>query len=320
MLCRRWLLGFHGHQNKFLKTFRSLCMGTESSENHSPGVSLPLSYTEIPEKRQTGIANAKPPVIFLHGVLASGTTYYSVLSRDDFVSDRRIYALDLRNHGSSPHSSLMNYGIFAEDVRRFLMDRGISRSVIIGHSMGGKVGMTVALEYPQLVSELIVVDLAPIDYSDPIFEKNLPTDAIIAMSKVNAESCTERWQVDDLLKQNGVQNKRVRDFILENLTASDVYPGHFKWRVNVSALLESMDRILEFPIQRGKAYYGPTLFIRGERSIYVMNSVAEQAIRDLFPNATIETIAGAGHWLTAEEPEKFCTIVNNFLSNSNWKC
>ncbi|EME31304.1 hydrolase, alpha/beta fold family protein [Galdieria sulphuraria] len=280
---------------------------------------LRLSYTEIPEKRPTSVSNSKPPVIFLHGVLASGTTYHSVLARDNFVPDRRVYALDLRNHGSSPHSSVMNYKVFAEDVIRFLKDHGISRSVIIGHSMGGKVGMKVALEYPQLVSELVVVDLAPIDYSDPVFVKNLPTDAIVAMSKVNPESCTERWQVDDLLKQNGVQNKRVRDFILENLIAHDVYPGHFKWRVNVSALLKSMDKILESPVKIGQVYNGPTLFIRGERSIYVMNSAAEKAIRDFFPNAIIETIAGAGHWLTAEEPEKFCTVVNNFLYNTNLK-
>lgn len=196
--------------------------------------------------------------------------------------------------------------------------------------------MTLALEYPHLVSELVVVDLAPIDYSLPMFEKNLPTDAIVAMSKVSPEQCTERRQVhiifyeyrvelveilcrqvDDLLKQNGIQNKRVRDFILENLAVHDVYPNRFKWRVNVSALLQSMDRILEFPVQVGKVHCGPTLFIRGERSVYVMNSAAEKAIHSLFPNAVIETIEGAGHWLTAEVPEKFCTIVNKFLYNTS---
>ncbi|GJD07733.1 Alpha/beta hydrolase domain-containing protein 11 [Galdieria sulphuraria] len=289
MQCRKWLLSFQCHQTKVLRPFRSLCMEAHFSERQTYTDILRLSYTEIPEKRPTSVSNSKPPVIFLHGVLASGTTYHSVLARDNFVPDRRVYALDLRNHGSSPHSSVMNYKVFAEDVIRFLKDHGISRSVIIGHSMGGKVGMKVALEYPQLVSELVVVDLAPIDYSDPVFVKNLPTDAIVAMSKVNPESCTERWQVDDLLKQNGVQNKR------------------------------SMDKILESPVKIGQVYNGPTLFIRGERSIYVMNSAAEKAIRDFFPNAIIETIAGAGHWLTAEEPEKFCTVVNNFLYNTNLK-
>jgi len=280
---RKWLLSIlYSYQSKFRHTFRSLCMGTQSSESCLG--SLPLSYIEIPEKCAT--SQRKPPVILLHGVLASGATYSSLLARDDFVPDRRIYALDLRNHGSSPHSPHVNYGVLAEDVKRFLKDHNISESVIIGHSMGGKVGMAVALEYPQLVSELIVVDLAPIDYSDPTFEKNLPTDAIVAMSKVNLERCTERWQVEDLLEQNGIQNKRVREFILENLTTDDVHPKHFKWRVNVSALLNSMNRILEFPVKEGKTYSRPTLFIRGERSIYVMSPSAEKAIRTFFPKSS----------------------------------
>lgn len=118
------------------------------------------------------------------------------------------------------------------------------------------------------------------------------------------------------MEQNGIQNKRVREFILENLTTDDVHPKHFKWRVNVSALLNSMNRILEFPVKEGKTYSRPTLFIRGERSIYVMSPSAEKAIRTFFPKAVIETIEGAGHWLTVEAPEKFCAVVNSFLHNS----
>eukprot|EP00871_Galdieria_phlegrea_P000067 jgi/Galph1/1060/GphlegSOOS_G5870.1 len=272
-----------------------------------------LSFLEREAETVVDPSKEKPPIIFMHGVLASAESFQHLLSRTDFVPDRRIFSLNLRNHGSSPHSDTMNYAAMAEDVRDFLRTRQISKACIIGHSMGGKVGMVFALESPELVSELIVVDLAPIHYGDPMFEKNLPTGAIVAMSRIQPELCTDRDQVDQKLQEQGIMNKRVREFILGNLVAHDLYPGRFKWRVNVSVLLKSMDRILEFPQYESKTFLGPSLFLRGEKSIYVTNDEAENAIQQLFPKAAIKTVPRAGHWLFSEVPDEFTSIVNDFL-------
>lgn len=289
-----------------------------TAERRGGGCVVPLSYYKLEPKRaptQLGVAGKPPPIIVLHGILASGNTYRSVLKREDFGPEREIYAVDLRNHGASPHVQEMSYEAMVRDVRCFLEDNGIAKACILGHSMGGKVGMHLALEYPDLVSELVVVDIAPVTYQQESMDKNLPTEAVYAMSKTKPHQCKSRSEIDNALKEQGLTSDKVRQFVLTNLVPDDEKPGYYKWRVNLHALVDSMEAMLSFPtIAADRVFRGPTLFVRGEFSPYIQPDIHESTIRRYFPNASIKTIPNAGHWLIAEEPDHFTRLVNEFLS------
>ncbi|GJQ09997.1 hypothetical protein GpartN1_g1788.t1 [Galdieria partita] len=291
-----------------------------TSERKGGGCVVPLSYYKLEPKKassQLGVQTGKlPPVIVLHGILASGNTYRSVLKRDDFAPEREIYAVDLRNHGASPHVQEMTYEAMVRDVKCFLEDNGITKACILGHSMGGKVGMHFALENPDWVSELVVVDIAPVAYQQESMDKNLPTEAVYAMAKTKPHQCKSRSEVDNALEQQGLTNERVRQFVLTNLVPDDEKPGYYKWRVNLHSLVDSMEAMLGFPSTAAeRVFRGPTLFIRGENSPYIQPNIHESIIRHYFPNAAIKTISNSGHWLIAEEPDHFTRLVNEFLSS-----
>uniref|UniRef100_A0A7S0ZLL7 AB hydrolase-1 domain-containing protein n=1 Tax=Timspurckia oligopyrenoides TaxID=708627 RepID=A0A7S0ZLL7_9RHOD len=283
---------------------------------------VPLNYVKISAKKDlsedslssTTPAVKLPPVIMLHGVLASSGTYRSVLKRADFAPMRDIYALDLRNHGNSPHVSEMSYDGLIRDVRNFMSDEGIGNACVIGHSMGGKVGMMLALEDPEKVSELIVLDIAP-----KIYEGINPAQtACHAMYAVDLETCESRSDVENALEANGITDGKVRSFLMTNLVSDEGRPGRYTWRLNIQSILDAFPSLFSFPtdLEHTKASYsGRTLFLHGDQSSFINEESDTKRILELFPNAKLQLIQDCGHWIVSQQPDAFVKAVNDFLGD-----
>jgi len=258
-------------------------------------MTVELAYTEQGE----GDGEA---LVIAHGLFGSATNWRSLARR--LADGRRVYAVDLRNHGRSPHTDTMDYPAMAADVLAFLDARGLERPALLGHSMGGKAVMQVALEHPARVSRLVVADIAPVRYEHE-FE-----DLIGAMRGVDLARVERRSDADRQLA-GAVDDAGLRTFLLQNLESTE---GGFRWRIHLDGIEGSLDELLGFPAADGdRVYAGPTLFVRGERSRYVRDDDAP-LIRERFPEARIETVADAGHWLHAENPQGFLEIVAPFLA------
>lgn len=239
------------------------------------------------------------PLVILHGLFGSARNWSTVARR--LGERRRAIALDLRNHGGSPWSAGMDYPAMADDVRDVVAPFG--RSAVLGHSMGGKAAMTLALLYPGLVERLIVVDIAPVAYP-----RRAHLDYIAAMRAADLR-VERRAQVEEQLR-DGVPDPDLRAFLLQNLVSGD---GALRWRLNLEALADHMDEIMGWPAAvQSRRYDGPTLFLAGGASDYVRPEYHD-AIRAHFPRAEIDAIPGAGHWLHAEQPVAFLARVEAFL-------
>lgn len=239
------------------------------------------------------------PVVILHGLFGSARNWATVVRR--LGQHRRAIALDLRNHGASPWTPDMDYLAMAEDLRDAIAPLG--RSAVVGHSMGGKTAMTLALLYPGLVERLAVVDIAPVAYGG-----RSHGDYIRAMQQADL-AVERRAQVEEQLRA-GIPDPALRAFLLQNLVTEH---GRLRWRLNLDGLREHMDEIMGWPPQtEGRRYDGPTLFLAGETSDYIRPEHHDR-ITALFPRADIKTIAGAGHWPHAEQPERFLEMLEDFL-------
>ena len=241
-----------------------------------------------------------PPLVILHGLFGSGMNWNRAARQ---LSDRfRVFTLDLRNHGHSPHAATMTYPEMASDVARFLDDTGLEQAAVMGHSMGGKIGMTLALEHPERVSRLLVADMAPVPYGNRDHHR-----LIRAMLHVDIAHLASRREADDELRQD-VHEPGIRQFLLTNLEPHD---NHWRWRVPLEILQRNLDTIADYPALDGR-FAGPTLFLHGEQSDYVLPE-HHQRIHDLFPQARIEALSGAGHWLHVDDPEGFLARSAAFL-------
>lgn len=240
------------------------------------------------------------PIIILHGLFGTLDNWQTIAKR--LAEHYSVYLLDLRNHGRSPHADEFNYPVMAEDVREFMESHWIYGAYIIGHSMGGKVAMQLALEYPDLVKKLIVVDIAPKTYPsghDAIFE------ALLGLELKNIQ---HRKEADDFLKTK-IEEFGVRQFLLKNLSRSKA--GAYEWKMNLPVIHQFYPEILK-NIETEDTFDKPTLFIRGGQSDYIgINDLP--LLQEYFPEAVLETVEKAGHWVHAETPEELLKIVLNFL-------
>ncbi|MBF0334806.1 MAG: alpha/beta fold hydrolase [Alphaproteobacteria bacterium] len=231
-------------------------------------------------------AGAGRPIVIAHGLFGSGRNWASVAKA---LGERfHVFTVDLRNHGDSPWAESSDYLGMAEDLAAFVAP--LDRPVVVGHSMGGKVAMVLALTRPALVGGLVAVDIAPVAYRHSMI------GYARAMRAIDLAAITRRSQVDEALKPQ-IPDPRIRLFLMQNLVFEG---GLARWRVNLDALIAHMDEIMGFPLAEG-AYSGPTLVLAGETSPYVPGS--EPAIRHFFPAASIETVPGAGHWAHADRPD-----------------
>ncbi len=253
---------------------------------------LDLAFTEI---------GSGPPLLILPGLFGSKRNWTSIARQ--LAEHHRVLTLDLRNHGESPWDSLHDYPSMAGDVAGFFETHAIPSAIVLGHSMGGKVAMTLALTRPDLVEKLIVVDIAPA-------ASTANTRQVLqAMLDVPLQEVSTRSQAKEAMAE-AVPSSGVRDFLALNLTSG---PEGLRWGINLEALDHNFESILGFPeFPPGVAFSKPTLFIGGGRSPYI-RSEHHNEIRRLFPTASIEMIPGAGHWVHAEAPQAFVEIVSRFL-------
>lgn len=241
------------------------------------------------------------PVIILHGLFGQSKNWNAIAKQ--MGRSFHIFTLDLRNHGESPSSETMSYPEMAEDVAEFIQNQTLDQADVVGHSMGGKVAMTLALKRPELVRSLCVADIAPVKYSHSF------KSYVDVLKSVDLHSLKSRKDIDGQIA-DVVKSPAVRAFLLTNLAHSE---SGFYWQVNLEALGNEMDTISGVPtIRPDSRYDGPTLFLNGGASDYVQRSHS-QLIRHLFPKVSFETIEGAGHWLHAEKPHDFMKILSDFL-------
>lgn len=242
------------------------------------------------------------PLIILHGLFGSLDNWQTMAKQ--FSEHFMVFVLDQRNHGKSPHAAPHDYPTLANDLKEFLEQNWVYRAHILGHSMGGKVAMQFALEYPEMVDKLVVADIAPTRYAPH-------HDAVLdALGGIKLELITSRKDAETQIRQFIKDDEPTVQFMLKNL--SRLADGSYEWKMNAPVLVSNYLNILDDVVQ-GSAFEGETLFVRGELSNYVSDEKFKEA-QTRFPNARLETIKGAGHWLHADAPEAFYEVVNGFLS------
>ncbi len=246
-------------------------------------------------------AGTGKPLIILHGLFGSSDNWFS-LSKV-FSEQFTVYTIDQRNHGQSPQSDDFNYRLLTEDMEQFLTEHSIENPIIIGHSMGGKTAMNLAIKRPELVSDLIVVDIVPKYY--PVHHAQI----LAGLKSISLPNLHSRNEADSLLA-NYVPEADVRQFLLKNLTRDN--KGNFEWRINLPAIDNHIEEMGE-GLQYSGTFSKPTLFIKGARSSYFKEG-DDTLIRQLFPSAKIETL-DTGHWVQAEKPQEFVSIVLNHLNH-----
>lgn len=245
---------------------------------------------------------ASPPLVLLHGLFGQAQNFATV--QRALGASRPVIALDLRNHGQSPHEAVMTYAAMAEDVAETLSALGAAPAVVLGHSMGGKVAMALALSRPALVERLIVADIAPVDYP-PAFRPY--AEAMLAMP---LPAGLTRREADAALA-SAVPPAAVRGFLLQNLRLDSDPPA---WRIGLREIADALPVIEAAPpLPEGARYGGPTLVLSGEHSDYIRPE-HRPLFRRLFPAARFATVKGAGHWIHAEKPEGFLAAVAAFLA------
>lgn len=213
-----------------------------------------------------------------------------------------MFTIDLRNHGKSAHSDIHTYQAMTADLLEFFDEHGIDQAHVIGHSMGGKVAMQFAIDHPEKILKLIVVDIAPRSYErghELIFE---------ALFAIDLSTITKREEADQLLTQK-ISDFSVRQFLLKNLDRNS--DGSFSWKMNLQGLLKNYHNI-KTPIQSASPIDVPTVVIRGGKSAYVKDKDLD-SFKEIFPKTNLITIANAGHWVHAEAPDEFYLLVKKEL-------
>ncbi|WP_017730009.1 alpha/beta fold hydrolase [Nafulsella turpanensis] len=242
------------------------------------------------------------PIIILHGLFGSSDNWLSV--GKELSGDYKVYLLDQRNHGDSPHSSSFTYTDMAADLEEFITGHKIEDPVIMGHSMGGKTVMKFALSHPDLLQKLIVVDIAPRYY--PVHHEVI----LQGLQAIDINSLKTRREADATLAEY-VPELGVRQFLLKNLGRKT--EGGYEWKINLPVINEKIENVGE-GLKEEEHFEKPTLFIRGANSGYIKD--ADKAlIQQIFPQSQVQTITGAGHWMHAEKPEEFEKVVRAFLES-----
>ena len=240
------------------------------------------------------------PLIILHGLFGSLDNWMTLAKK--LGENFEVYLVDARNHGQSPHANEFNYDIMAIDLYEFIMQNNIVDSIILGHSMGGKTAMQFAMNYPNQLSKLIVVDIAPKCY--PVHH----TAILKSMLSLDFDIIKNR-------KKAGVElSKTITDFSTRQFLLKNLYwikKDKLAWKFNLSVINKNI-ALMGVELENISKFYKPTLFIRGEKSDYIAkNDII--TIQNIFPNAIIKSIK-SGHWVHAENPAEFLQVVLTFLS------
>ena len=243
-----------------------------------------------------------PPLLILHGLFGSATNWRSMARK---LADRHaVHALDLRNHGASPWADTMTYTEMADDVRHYIEQHDLGAVTVMGHSMGGKTAMALALAFPDRVERLVVVDIAPRSYHDSL------SSYAQAMRGIDLMAAASRGEVQRQL-QALLPDASVAPFLVQNLVPRN---DHFDWRINLAAISASMLDLTGFPAElQERVFDKPTAAIAGALSDYVPGGDT-QSFRPMFPRIEIEVIDGAAHWVHADKPQAFFEAVQRALA------
>ena len=241
-----------------------------------------------------------PPLIILHGVFGSSDNWKTFANQ--LKNKFEVYLVDQRNHGLSPHSDEFNYQVMADDLKELLFDEQIEKCILLGHSMGGKTAMNFAVQFPEKIIKLIIVDIAPKKYV-PHHQNILNGIRSLILPDLNT-----RKQADDLLSKT-IKEPGIRQFILKNLIRNP--KNLFYWKINWKAIEDNMEAI-GGPLLSNTLFAGEVLFIRGAKSDYILNE-DESLLKKHFPKANLITIQNAGHWVHAEQPAVLLILINKFL-------
>ncbi len=242
------------------------------------------------------------PLLVLHGLFGSGRNWRRIAQA--LEQDRQVITVDLRNHGASPHCAGMDYADMSADILVLMDELGLETADLMGHSMGGKVAMSLALSQPGRVSRLVVVDIAPVHYRHD-FQAIFESLKALPLERLQGRAEAERLLLERL------KDPVLTGFLLQNLQRDDEQGFH--WRVNLPALEQGMEAISGFPEDLLEHRYdGPALFIAGAESRHIRPG-HQARIKTLFPRAVIATIDGTGHWPHSERPETFLDALRGFL-------
>lgn len=238
------------------------------------------------------------PLIIMHGVFGSGDNWQTLGRK--WADEYEVHLLDMRNHGKSPHSDEFSYELMADDLLEYLDQHEIEKPLIIGHSMGGKVGMQFAVLNDVRVGKLVVADIAPKPYK-PHHDQILD-----ALNDLDLDNIDSRSEAEEKFK---IKDEGTRQFLLKSLYWKE--KGQLAWRFNLPVITREVEKVGEaLPPQA--IFQGPTLFVRGGKSWYIKDEDMEE-IEAHFPSANLETVEGAGHWLHAEKPKEFYKVVSEFF-------
>lgn len=241
-----------------------------------------------------------PPLVVLHGLFGNADNWHSIAQKwaDQFT----VYCLDLPNHGHSSTLDPVTFPAMAEAINEWLEQNQLDTVYLLGHSLGGKVAMQLASDHPEKISKLVVADIAPVDYQASHIE------IFKGLQEINLKKPATRKIADELLSAYE-DNIGVRQFLLKNLKKTD--EGHII-NLGLEALQKGYQTILKKPVLRN-GIETPTLFIKGEHSPYILPAYQAPTIQH-FPNASVKIIPDTGHWLHAEKPTVFASLVKRFLT------
>ncbi len=241
------------------------------------------------------------PLVILHGLFGSSDNWFTLAKT--FSEHYKVYLVDQRNHGQSPHTEDFNYRLLTEDIENFLLANSIVNPIVIGHSMGGKVAMNLAVKRPDVIAKLVVVDIVPKTY--PVHHDHI----LDGLEAIDLTKLASRTEADQILSKS-VSESDVRQFLLKNLTRNT--NGGFDWKINIRSIDHHIDEIGE-----GMQYHGkfdkPALFIKGSKSTYYADG-DEELIKSIFTNSSFVTLE-TGHWVQAEKPIEFANTVMEFLTH-----
>jgi len=239
-----------------------------------------------------------PPLVILHGLLGSSRNWQT--AGRDLASRYHVYALDLRNHGGSPHSAEMTYGAMLADVLEWFDAHGLTKATVVGHSMGGKVAMLLACRHPERVERLIIVDTAPRAYRSPGLEAQFAAMAALPLDPLQSRADAEQRL------EASVPDWAVRKFLTTNLVQGD--DGRWHWSVNLPVLAAALPELGKNPLAPADRFAGLALFVAGGKSRFLL--AADHApIAAHFPGARFEVIPGAAHNPHMETREEFVRAV-----------
>ena len=253
---------------------------------------LNLAYREI---------GSGAPLLILHGLFGSGSNWGWIAKQ--LSTTHRIFTVDLRNHGNSPHAETMSYPEMAEDVLALLDRLQLDKVTLLGHSMGGKTAMMAALRYPSRIERLAVVDIAPVTYHHDYHP------LLNALRNIDLDQITRREEIDRAL-HDPIPETGLRQFLMKNLVRRD---QRFQWQLNLNGIAQAMVELTGFPPLEGNTYPGKTLFLGGANSNYILRQYYQSIFR-FFPHTNIVMLKNAGHWVHAEQPDALLQTVRNFIT------